>query len=604
MKEELYINGQSVDLGESVDITLNYKSNMITDLSKIVGNNSYTIKLPKTRRNIGIIGVSDIPSVVTSFPRVSHPCRYFRNGIEIVPDGRAVLLAVSDYIEIVMTWGSTAAFFKMVEDGRNLDEFAEVDDFIMWNATNSKDVYNGTSEVLNADMTIGLRGGEKLAAIHPSVRSTYIFNLIEDKYGLSFEFPDDRKLFIESLIIPLLTRNSGFANIHRTTGNVIQNEFTDQPMIVKTGEEFDKNFEWLGELDGSYFEGVAAPRDVYGIKALVSGTVTISPSFRSSESDKGVYHGTTYVSENFEYFPYTLYENDNVISEMYDYYTPVEIQVMEGDVFAVNLFRAVPESSLGVYFDIKMKKSEIQIGDRFPIVENLPSIKTVDFIKAVCSLSGLFAVPSSDGSLLRFVSFDELADKSSAVEWSDKIIPKDRNNAPRGIAYSLDDFARNNRMKWKDDNTVDASFAEGNIVVDDMTLEFERDAVQLPFAATNTRGGMAFIRLYEYNDNGEPELQDVEPRLLMEKNIKGYSTATFIELEWERLLGKYYQTYQNAVKSPKIITETVRLNEFDLKGLDASKPVYLRQYGKYYAVVDIKAPSTGICECKLLQLED
>ena len=56
----LFIDGELVDLDDSTKITLNYKSNLFTDLSKIVSNNSYTIKLPKTVRNQRIIKHSDL----------------------------------------------------------------------------------------------------------------------------------------------------------------------------------------------------------------------------------------------------------------------------------------------------------------------------------------------------------------------------------------------------------------------------------------------------------------------------------------------------------------------------------------------------------------
>ena len=40
----LFIDGKLVDLDDNTKITLNFKSNIFTDLSKIVSNNSYTIK--------------------------------------------------------------------------------------------------------------------------------------------------------------------------------------------------------------------------------------------------------------------------------------------------------------------------------------------------------------------------------------------------------------------------------------------------------------------------------------------------------------------------------------------------------------------------------
>ena len=39
MKKELFIDGVKVDLGEDTKITLNLKSNLFSDLGKIVSNN-------------------------------------------------------------------------------------------------------------------------------------------------------------------------------------------------------------------------------------------------------------------------------------------------------------------------------------------------------------------------------------------------------------------------------------------------------------------------------------------------------------------------------------------------------------------------------------
>ena len=40
-RDELYINNTKADLNKT-DITLSYKSNLLTDISKIVSNSSYT----------------------------------------------------------------------------------------------------------------------------------------------------------------------------------------------------------------------------------------------------------------------------------------------------------------------------------------------------------------------------------------------------------------------------------------------------------------------------------------------------------------------------------------------------------------------------------
>lgn len=592
MRDMLYINGELVDLSDGVDITLNYKSNMLTDLSKIVGNNSYTIKLPKTSRNLRIIGGADVPSVVSSFPRVSHPARYFRNGVEIVPDGRAVLLSVGESIEIALTWGNTSALFKLVEDGKNLTEIEGVEDYVSWDSSVTASTYNGTDEVLFSSIWLYLHTTNPGAALHPSVRSSYIFNLLKLEYGLSVEFPEESKEFINSLIFPLVTRNGGYVNRMNNQGYYILSDLSGGNAVSKGGDDFDSVFE---------VETSGTSLGVVSIRVKVDCHVKITPSFKSMFIGAALGYGTDSVLENTVYLHYTAMTDMGIT--YYHYTEPVEVDLSAGDRFRISSIYPTATGIGGIMYNFGAQPKEIQLGDKFPIAENLPDIKIVDFIKSVASMAGLFAVPSKDGNTIQFVSFDSLGDRGKALDWSDKLIPRDHTNAPLNIGYTLPDFAKNNRMKYAEDDTV-ATWADGNIIVGDDTLDYERDAVELPFAPSDSMMGQAEIKLYEYNDEGIPELQDVEPRVLREINVGGYSTGTFDGLHWSTLIANNYSTYQNAVKSPVVITERILLDELSLRDLDMSKPVYLRQYGKYYAIVEVKAPSDGVCECKLLQLED
>lgn len=110
-RDELYINGDKVDVGDT-DISLNYKSNLLTDISKIVSNNSYTIKLPKTAKNLALIECAHLPSSTTKFPYLKHVGNVLRNGIIIVKDANVVLLSVSEYIETALSWGNVTNLRK------------------------------------------------------------------------------------------------------------------------------------------------------------------------------------------------------------------------------------------------------------------------------------------------------------------------------------------------------------------------------------------------------------------------------------------------------------------------------------------------------------
>ena len=63
-----------------------------------------------------------------------------------------------------------------------------------------------------------------------------------------------------------------------------------------------------------------------------------------------------------------------------------------------------------------------------------------------------------------------------------------------------------------------------------------------------------------------------------------------------------YAYLQKILKDPVIITETLNLNEFDLRDIDYSVPVYLNKYNSYFAVGSIKRDSKGKCKCELIKL--
>lgn len=130
--EMLFIDGELVDLDEDTKITLNIKSNLFTDLSKIVSNNSYTIKLPKTVRNQRIIEHADLPACNTDYSRKFHQGRYFRNGVEIIPNAKVVLISVGEKIELAMTWGNFVRLSKVIEEKSSLNTLSEKDDYIIW----------------------------------------------------------------------------------------------------------------------------------------------------------------------------------------------------------------------------------------------------------------------------------------------------------------------------------------------------------------------------------------------------------------------------------------------------------------------------------------
>ena len=75
-------------------------------------------------------------------------------------------------------------------------------------------------------------------------------------------------------------------------------------------------------------------------------------------------------------------------------------------------------------------------------------------------------------------------------------------------------------------------------------------------------------------------------------------------LYWEGILrSNRYAGLVRSLKKAKILHEVFALSELDIKQFDETVPVYLAQYGHYYAVTEIKSSDAGVAEVTLFQLE-
>ena len=605
-RDELYINNTKVDLGKT-DITLSYKSNLLTDISKIVSNSSYTIKLPKTARNLALIECSHIPSSTSRYPYLKHKGTLIRNGIEIIKDANVVLLETGEFIEIALTWGNVINFAGVVNDGKKLTDITygteEGVDWVVWNN-------KGSNSVQFPLIDYGFNSGDPNVWYHPVVTVKWILDKIQEQSGVTFDFPDDKKTFIDKMIVPLLTRNDSQELYDKYPINFIANgvaysssvfnyaginlKFNGDNTQTKYGDIVQYTQFWKATVDGYKISYDSE-------KTKISGTINVS--FTSSNTDINYVNIRISVDQhNILEFPVISYNhNGNLWTATFN--INAEFSINEGQVLSFLLFNGkAPFSnkdvsvSMSLYITLS-KRGEIYLNEKFPLVPNLPDVKQIDFIKAIASMVGLFALPDGENGI-KFIPFDNLStNKSKAVDWTNRVIMAYRSVTPRSLKYTLDNIAQNNRFQYKEDDKVKGDY-DGNIQVNDATIDYERDAIKLPFSACDTKNGVAYIPMYSYNENGELQYNKTNPRILLLDGTKG----VFKGLEWTTLIANNYQTYKGLINDAKVVTEYIRLNSIELRDLEMDVPVYLAQYGCYLAIIEIKTNENDICECKLLKL--
>ena len=109
MYEELFIidNGKRlrVDLSIPSGITLNFKSNIFGDLSKITCSYTYTFKLPLTANNRRVFDNADDIRADSSKIRVRLKAEYIQNGIPLFSNANLYIESTDTCYNAVMTWG-------------------------------------------------------------------------------------------------------------------------------------------------------------------------------------------------------------------------------------------------------------------------------------------------------------------------------------------------------------------------------------------------------------------------------------------------------------------------------------------------------------------
>lgn len=585
--EELYINDKRIDLGDAT-VTLNHKGNFNGDLSTIQASNSQTIQVPKTARNRAALGCPDIPSYQGGCLRRYNDARFFRNGVELFR-GFAVLLSAGEDFELCLSWGTLSALTDFLNQDDSLNEYLDDGTFIEWNATtHNNSQYGGWYRNGYAD--------EPDCPLHPSVYVSEILSRIQEKSGLAFKFPADATSWLaDKKVLCIGNANSkkaiekkpttysfvtivkGAITLEIKSGNGVVNG--NGGIVVETDEQVDEITFSLNEVRLALTQAIEG--DLY--INVINGEKTVA-SFK----------GLKMASTGFQTF---LFNTSSTIPYEEGYYT-----------LRLNI-DATPNSVVGtVSAGIKFHDNEGATGELpypgyFPVFINLPDIKLADFMKDIAALTGTFPHrnPSDPANQITFSPFDILYDnKPKAVDWSDKLLYK---GAPQEMEYQYGDMAQRNWLQYAE--SEDTPVSRGLVTVVDETLEGEKELYTLSFAATETypsgARGVAVIKMYEKGDDGTWEYNGTDPRILSTSGSALSKNLGFSGLPFGEIVAASYQGYQRIFGQPVVLREDFRLTEVDLRDVDFTVPVYLRQYGRFYAIIQIQ-DTDGICKVELLQL--
>lgn len=605
MRDELYINNQRVDMSES-GINLTFRSNLLSDISKIVSNYSYTIKLPKTANNMRIIGGAVLPSSESDFPYIVHSGRVLRDGIMIVDNANVVLLSIGEDIEVTLSWGASSNLTELVSGNAKLKDlpFSDDTDKVVTS------VLPGSSPMMPfIDWGIEINESTWNAFNHPVLTLSTIFQRIKNKYGIEIAYPDSIEK-IAGLCIPL------------TSQNVAEQNQTDEQRTFYVEKELTNNSQDITFIqlrnDGNQYCYIGDFEELQNIGIYANHIDIVCDMdlhlivYQEITSPYGyvvplLFMGNEYAGEILSEEVIDPYKT--LFKIKYDIQilgVNLSIEPKIEQCLRFNLIKAstlvYTSSSDNSFINVNPYVEDLRNGAAFYFSANIPDLKLTDILKAIKNMYGLY-VTTEPGKFIYHEYKEVYSKKTVAYDWSQKLISKV--NVPNTTGYRLDDIAQSNLFKYKEDDTVKGNY-DGVINVNDKTLDAEREAYTSIFAGTDEYGkpsdnSYARIPIYRYNDSGEVEYDDVEPRILYRQYNRTWR-ATFVGLGLETLISEYYGSYMDFITKAKIITETIKLSPVDLKNMDLYTPVYLKQYGAYFAILEIKTGDNNLCDVKLLKL--
>ena len=200
--EALYIDGKLVNIGTS-DITLEWKSVMLSNISKLKVSHSYTIKLPMTANNRKVFESAEDAahnSYVFANGRRTPigrrmSARYYCNGIDLLGNANAYLIGTEkDFYKVVLTWGSLSVMQDVIDEDRTLPEvFGGPEDnptTILWERWSNWKISDELGEnVVCLAYDSGVIGDEMMGYTYylPSFKVTWLMDRIFRKYGVAYD---------------------------------------------------------------------------------------------------------------------------------------------------------------------------------------------------------------------------------------------------------------------------------------------------------------------------------------------------------------------------------------------------------------------------------
>lgn len=605
MTRELIIEGQHVDLAPDTTITLEFVNNILGDIGKIHLSRSYTVKLPKTIQNARILDDPGRPGHESNTARRFLNARYYQNGIDLIGPAQAYLLSInSDSYDIALVWSRVPGLTEWNDAKLKLPDLTGLPT-LPWKGAElaTKDTTDGC---FFASYYSGAWGGSTPnIAPHPSVTLYELITRIFENADIPYEIGNNLTNTLRNHALLVAPSHKPSLTMELEAGA----QASELKWITTSGSG---SFWWFQNWE----TGWDAPGDGTletwrTIKKGPTDSLRFYLNLKIVGAMPDLYFSLEHGGASYILSPTRTTDGGYLLDTVVDLKSALRMEE-EFDYFSIKiegladngLYTFKPYDASRPMFALMRPHETIQIEHQnlFPISDNLPEIGQMEFIKAVLGLFG--AIIRTENGAVVLEHYDDILHKAKAVDWTHKV---DMRESIKEFTYELSDFAQKNIISYEPDVTLPVS-PDITLEMDDQTASESKDLLKLPFAASIRNQAIHYHCSNAWDDEGnfyvEVEDIDIKPRIFGftydSVGTRGLIFPDSLKGKWAA--SAYLQTYQNLIRKPAQISVNMRLHEVDLAQLDLTRPVYLAQYGQYYAVLKIQTSDNDLCKVELLQL--
>lgn len=597
MSDRVYIKGEEIELPPNTVIALTFQACTFADLNKRQGDLSNTISAPYSQRNELIFENSRNMTSDTSIPYEKLPARIVREGTDVpgFENAYAILESTSDVYSLTL-YGGNKDFFSRIE-GKSLRELT---------ALNSLDHIWNLANVIAANVNTD-------GYIYPIAD----FTSDDSAYSNSNRYVDVRKLFpcvFVHTILEAIVDSVGFT----MSGNILSNtEYLNLLIDCVHKKAADTTrLKSRTSLPSDFSVAIAPPPTLYNYFSILPTTNIIydpldlinATGYYIIPADGNYsfqFAGQVYFSQG-TFLGISIWDSVSGLAAG----TTITVDPNEAQDFVVQLFNqsysagdtvwltvgGTVSVTDGLAFNIIQNSifqcldadvDEVVYGDTFPIVPNLPDIKQTDFVLSIMKHFCLACDVNSADRTIRFVGFSEIVrNKHRAHDMSSVV---DRKTIPVQ-EFRMNNYARNNWLRWLEDESVQKEYGDGVAVIADDVLEQDKTIVQMPFAASENwyrskLVGEDVLIIERIDSSGKVQTQTKPRMFMLDRGIRfsaidytddGGSTSTpetndlpFVVFNspdfdynqsFNEIINRYYSDLFVSLNGLKIITDFFWLN--------------------------------------------